>query len=136
MKVKAAIATAKEQPLVIENVEIDEPRPDVVQVRLVATGVCHTDEIVRDRWYPTPLPAVPGHEGAGIVEKVGSRSPASRPATAWCSASPAAARAPAATPATPRNAPTSPCATSVVLVRTAARPSELATWAASCSIRK
>ncbi|MFF7047282.1 hypothetical protein ACFY94_02770 [Streptomyces griseorubiginosus] len=50
MKVKAAIATAKEQPLVIENVEIDEPRPDEVQVRLVATGVCHTDAIVRDQW--------------------------------------------------------------------------------------
>src|SRR6476646_5880387 len=72
MKVKAAIATAKEQPLVIQNVEIDEPRPDEVQVRLVATGVCHTDAIVRDQWYPTPLPAVLGHEGAGIVEKVGS----------------------------------------------------------------
>ncbi|MET7453609.1 NAD(P)-dependent alcohol dehydrogenase [Streptomyces sp. NPDC005574] len=72
MNVKAAIATAKEQPLVIENVEIDEPRPDEVQVRLVATGICHTDAIVRDQWYPTPLPAVLGHEGAGIVEKVGS----------------------------------------------------------------
>ncbi|KPI04018.1 Aryl-alcohol dehydrogenase [Actinobacteria bacterium OK074] len=43
-----------------------------MQVRLVATGVCHTDAIVRDQWYPTPLPAVLGHEGAGIVEKVGS----------------------------------------------------------------
>ncbi|MET8211774.1 alcohol dehydrogenase catalytic domain-containing protein [Streptomyces sp. NPDC005373] len=72
MKVKAAIATAKEQPLSIENVEIDEPCPDEVQVRLVATGVCHTDAIVRDQWYLTPLPAVLGHEGAGIVEKVGS----------------------------------------------------------------
>lgn len=41
-------------------------------MRLVATGVCHTDAIVRDQWYPTPLLAVLGHEGAGIVEKVGS----------------------------------------------------------------
>ncbi len=72
MNVKAAVVTAKEQPLVIENVEIDEPRPDEVQVRLVATGVCHTDAIVRDQWYPTPLPAVLGHEGTGIVEKAGS----------------------------------------------------------------
>jgi aryl-alcohol dehydrogenase len=39
---------------------------------MVASGVCHTDAIVRDQVYPTPLPAVLGHEGAGIVEAVGS----------------------------------------------------------------
>jgi aryl-alcohol dehydrogenase len=41
-------------------------------VRLVATGICHTDALVRDGIYPTPLPAVLGHEGAGVVEQVGS----------------------------------------------------------------
>jgi aryl-alcohol dehydrogenase len=71
MQVKAAVATTKEQPLEILELEIDEPRADEVQVRIVAAGVCHTDAIVRDQWYPVPLPAVLGHEGAGIVEKVG-----------------------------------------------------------------
>jgi aryl-alcohol dehydrogenase len=40
-------------------------------VRLVATGVCHTDAVVRDGWIPTTFPIVLGHEGAGIVEAVG-----------------------------------------------------------------
>lgn len=124
MKVKAAIATAKEQPLVIQNVEIDEPRPDEVQVRLVATGVCHTDAIVRDQWYPTPLPAVLGHEGAGIVEKVGSAvtgiTPGDRVVLSFASCG-ACAGCNAST--TPPTAPTSPCATSVALARTAVRPS-------------
>src|SRR5699024_8779224 len=45
--------------------------PGEVRVKLAATGVCHTDAITRDQVYPTPLPAVLGHEGAGIVEAVG-----------------------------------------------------------------
>jgi aryl-alcohol dehydrogenase len=40
-------------------------------VRVIATGICHTDVIVRDQWYPVPLPAVLGYEGAGVVERVG-----------------------------------------------------------------
>ncbi len=51
-------------------------------MRVAAAGICHTDLIVRDQWYPVPLPAVLGHEGAGVVERVGRRSPGSRPATA------------------------------------------------------
>ena len=47
------------------------PRPDEVVVRMVATGLCHTDLVVRDQVYPVPLPIVLGHEGAGIVEAVG-----------------------------------------------------------------
>lgn len=72
MQVTAAIATAPETPFEIVELTLDEPRPDEVRVRLVATGVCHTDAIVRDQVYPTPLPAVLGHEGAGVVEAVGS----------------------------------------------------------------
>src|SRR5690606_15023897 len=70
--VTAAVATAPETPLDVRELELDDPRPDEVQVRIVASGVCHTDAIVRDQWYPTPLPAVLGHEGAGIVEQVGA----------------------------------------------------------------
>lgn len=70
--IRAAVATAAETPLTIRDVELDGPQPDEVLVRMVASGVCHTDAIVRDQWYPTPLPAVLGHEGAGVVEEVGS----------------------------------------------------------------
>lgn len=52
--------------------QLDEPRDDEVLVKIVATGVCHTDVSVRDAHIPLPMPAVLGHEGAGIVEAVGS----------------------------------------------------------------
>ena len=51
---------------------LEPPRADEVLVRIVATGLCHTDLVVRDQVYPVPLPIVLGHEGAGIVEAVGS----------------------------------------------------------------
>ena len=71
MKVTAAVALAKGEPLVIRELTLDAPRATEVQVRMVAVGVCHTDAVVRDQVYPTPLPAVLGHEGAGIVEAIG-----------------------------------------------------------------
>jgi len=71
MKTLAAVAVSKGDPLVIQDLTLDETRSDEVRVRLVASGVCHTDAIVRDQVYPTPLPAVLGHEGAGIVEAIG-----------------------------------------------------------------
>ncbi|TFB69029.1 NAD(P)-dependent alcohol dehydrogenase [Cryobacterium sp. Hz9] len=71
MKVTAAVALTKGEPLAIQELILDAPRATEVQVRMVATGVCHTDAIVRDQLYPTPLPAVLGHEGAGIVEAIG-----------------------------------------------------------------
>ena len=55
----------------MQELELGELRPDEVLVKVAAAGVCHTDLIVRDQWYPVPLPAVLGHEGAGIVEAVG-----------------------------------------------------------------
>ena len=54
------------------TVLMEPPRPDEVVVRIVATGLCHTDLVVRDQVYPVPLPVVLGHEGAGVVEAVGS----------------------------------------------------------------
>lgn len=71
MDVTAAVAREKEQPFEIDELELAGPQAGEVLVRVVGTGVCHTDLIVRDQWYPVPLPAVLGHEGAGIVEEVG-----------------------------------------------------------------
>jgi len=51
---------------------LEPPRDDEVLVRVVAAGLCHTDLVVRDQLYPVPLPVVLGHEGAGVVEAVGS----------------------------------------------------------------
>nr|WP_199240965.1 NAD(P)-dependent alcohol dehydrogenase [Naasia lichenicola] len=48
------------------------PEPGEVRVRIMAAGICHADLIARDQMYPVPLPAVLGHEGAGIVEECGS----------------------------------------------------------------
>lgn len=69
--IKAAIVREKGGEMSIEDVRIDEPADDEVLVRIVATGICHTDLSVRDQLLPMPLPAVLGHEGAGIVEAVG-----------------------------------------------------------------
>lgn len=70
MKVEAAIASNKSKMLTIKQVELDEPKDNEVLVKIVATGICHTDKAAMDGGN-TPLPAVLGHEGAGIVEKVG-----------------------------------------------------------------
>ena len=71
MKIKAAVSRAPKAPLSIETLELDAPRDNEILVRVVATGVCHTDIVVRDGLLPTPQPVVLGHEGAGIVEQVG-----------------------------------------------------------------
>jgi aryl-alcohol dehydrogenase len=72
MKTIAAVVAEKGAPFSLEEVELDEPRADEVIVRMVATGLCHTDLSVRAQYIPFPLPGVLGHEGAGIVEAVGS----------------------------------------------------------------
>lgn len=69
--ITAAVARAKGDPFTIEQASIRGPQGDEVLVKIVATGLCHTDLIVRDQYYPVPLPAVLGHEGAGVVEAVG-----------------------------------------------------------------
>lgn len=55
----------------IETLSIDDPRPDEVLVELVATGICHTDIVMRDGLLPVPTPVVLGHEGAGRILAVG-----------------------------------------------------------------
>jgi aryl-alcohol dehydrogenase len=68
----AAVVRAVRTPLTLEELELDDPRDTEVVVRVVATGICHTDLSMRDQLYPVPHPLVLGHEGAGVVEKVGS----------------------------------------------------------------
>ena len=68
MKVQAAVLHAPQQELKIETLDLEAPRADEILVRLVATGICHTDISMLARPFPVPQPIVLGHEGAGIVE--------------------------------------------------------------------
>jgi aryl-alcohol dehydrogenase len=72
MDIQAAVTQSKGAPFEIRRISLDDPRADEILVRVAACGICHTDLIIRDQWYPVPLPAVLGHEGAGVVEAVGS----------------------------------------------------------------
>lgn len=69
---KAAILIEPGMPLSIEEVVISKPGPHEVLIRTAACGLCHSDLHFIDGAYPHPLPAIPGHEAAGIVEAVGS----------------------------------------------------------------
>jgi len=69
---KAAILIEPGKPLSIETVQIADCGPHEVRIRTAACGLCHSDLHFIDGAYPHPLPAIPGHEAAGIVEAVGS----------------------------------------------------------------
>jgi S-(hydroxymethyl)glutathione dehydrogenase/alcohol dehydrogenase len=71
MRMKAAILYEVNSPLKVEEVDLDDPKDEEVLVKLVATGVCHSDIHIIKGDMSVPLPVVLGHEGAGIVEKVG-----------------------------------------------------------------
>ncbi|CAM4105235.1 S-(hydroxymethyl)glutathione dehydrogenase/class III alcohol dehydrogenase [Aeromonas bestiarum] len=73
IKCKAAIAWGPGQPLSIEEVEVMPPQAGEVRVRIVATGVCHTDAFTLSGEDPEGVfPCILGHEGGGIVESVGA----------------------------------------------------------------
>jgi aryl-alcohol dehydrogenase len=72
MTLIAAVTERTGAPFALQELELGELRSSEVLVRVAAAGICHTDLIVRDQWYPVPLPAVLGHEGSGTVERVGS----------------------------------------------------------------
>src|SRR3954462_3414003 len=72
MKITAAVVESPDAPFQLEEVEIGEPRPDELLVRIVAVGMCHSDLSVRSQATPFPLPGVLGHEGVGVVEQVGA----------------------------------------------------------------
>ncbi len=69
---KAAVLIEPGKPLEIEDVVIAGPGPHEVLIRTAACGLCHSDLHFIEGSYPHPLPAVPGHEAAGIVEAIGS----------------------------------------------------------------
>lgn len=71
MEIIAAVARAPLAPFTIETVELDDPRPDEIRVRIHAVGVCHTDIVFKDS-AAIAQPAVLGHEGAGVVDAVGA----------------------------------------------------------------
>lgn len=68
---KAAFLETPGQPLVIGEARLDDPGPREVRIRTHACGLCHSDLHFIDGSYPHPLPCIPGHEAAGIVEAVG-----------------------------------------------------------------
>jgi aryl-alcohol dehydrogenase len=70
-EIRAAVLRNKGGPLTIESLALEAPREDEVLVRVVASGICHTDIAFVDEWYDGGDPLVLGHEGAGVVERVG-----------------------------------------------------------------
>ncbi len=88
MEIKAAVVFETGGDFSIEQLELSDPNEDEVLVRIVGVGICHTDLAGRDMHLPIPPPpSVFGHEGAGIVEKVGARvtkvEPGDHVALAW-----------------------------------------------------
>src|SRR6266702_2732101 len=69
---KAAVLFEVNKPLMIEDVSVPNPGPREVLIRTRVAGLCHSDLHFMEGLYPHPLPAVLGHESAGVVEKVGS----------------------------------------------------------------
>ena len=73
MKTRAAVAWEADKPLRIEEVDLAGPKAGEVLVRIVATGVCHTDAFTLSGADPEGMfPVILGHEGGGIVQEVGS----------------------------------------------------------------
>jgi aryl-alcohol dehydrogenase len=72
MTITAAVTEAPGAPFTLQELELDEIQPDEVLVRIAAVGICHTDLMGQAGVLPTELPAVFGHEGAGVVEQVGA----------------------------------------------------------------
>src|SRR5690625_5693514 len=74
MDIKAAVTHAQAGDFVLESVALAEPQGGVVLVRVVASGVCHPDEVARELGL-SPFPVVLGHEGSGVIEKLGPNVP-------------------------------------------------------------
>lgn len=70
MKIKAVV-TRENKTFSLKDINLSEPKDNEVLVKIIASGVCHTDATVIDKTIPVPYPVVLGHEGSGIVTKVG-----------------------------------------------------------------
>lgn len=78
MKAKAAVMTSVNKPIEVKEITLDKPKDKEVLVKILATGVCHSDlNTLKDETTPTPM--VLGHEGAGQVVEVGSSVTTCRP---------------------------------------------------------
>ena len=72
MKSKAAIAFSAGQPLEVAEIDVEGPKEHEVLVRIIATGVCHTDAFTLSGKDPEGIfPSILGHEGGGVVEEIG-----------------------------------------------------------------
>ncbi|MCI8992149.1 MAG: NAD(P)-dependent alcohol dehydrogenase [Eubacterium sp.] len=71
MNIKAAVIEKKGEPFTISELELRPPQQGEVLVKVVACGVCHTDDVARNQIIPVPLPAVFGHEGCGVILETG-----------------------------------------------------------------
>ena len=70
---KAAVLPGLDQPIETrDDVELAPPGPGEVRIKMVASGVCHSDLSVQNGTIPLPTPIVLGHEGAGVIDAVGS----------------------------------------------------------------
>jgi len=72
VRITAAVAREPHAAFTLEELELGPPGPHEIVVENVAAGICHTDVVVRDQWFPVPQPIVLGHEGAGLVVEVGA----------------------------------------------------------------
>lgn len=68
---KAAVFYASDKPIAVEQVEVRDPGPGEVRIKIMAAGLCHSDLSVIDGTIPYPVPVVLGHEGAGVIDAVG-----------------------------------------------------------------
>src|SRR3982751_2540078 len=71
MKTTVAVVNSQGADFTLEEVDLDGPRADEVLVKIVATGLCHTDIHLKGFLPEEMFPNVCGHEGAGVVEAVG-----------------------------------------------------------------
>lgn len=71
MEIKAAVINEKSGLFQLQTLNLDAPNADEVLIKIAGVGICHTDLVCRDQYFPVPLPCVFGHEGSGVVEQVG-----------------------------------------------------------------
>lgn len=81
MKTKGALLRELNSPFKVDEIDVGDPVAGEVQIRLHAAGMCHSDYHLVNGNTPIALPALGGHEGAGVVPRSARASPASRKAT-------------------------------------------------------